>query len=228
MKVFTRLVAISSLVSVFGLKISRSLASTESLYHNILSIYLQFAGLDLNLRDELLNYGCWLQIRNAGQDGMVPGVGEPVDPFDELGRKYQQCIQCIKLDGCDWDSGIAYEVGFNGIRIQCISTDECRVNPCKCDEELAFGLTELTDFASECPSMTTESPMTTTTRQPGSGNGGNGGGSVNPPEMKCCGEYPNRFPFSDKGGRFACCEGATYNTNRNCCSGGEILSLGEC
>ena len=81
MKLFTRLFAISSLVSVFGLKISRSLASTESLYHNILSIYLQFAGLDLNLRDDLLNYGCWLQIRNAGQDGMVPGIGEPVDPF---------------------------------------------------------------------------------------------------------------------------------------------------
>jgi len=144
MKLFTRFFAFSCLASVYGLKISRSLASTESLYHNILSIYLQMAGFDLNLRDQLLNYGCWLQIRNAGQDGMVPGTGEPVDPFgkiitspneitinlDELGRKYQQCIQCVKLDGCDWDSGIAYEVGFNGVRIQCISTTECRVNPC--------------------------------------------------------------------------------------------------
>ncbi|CBY33253.1 unnamed protein product [Oikopleura dioica] len=143
MKLLTRFFAFSCLASVYGLKISRSLASTESLYHNILSIYLQMAGFDLNLRDQLLNYGCWLQIRNAGQDGMVPGTGEPVDPFDELGRKYQQCIQCVKLDGCDWDSGIAYEVGFNGVRIQCISTTECRVNPCLCDEELAFGLTEL-------------------------------------------------------------------------------------
>jgi hypothetical protein len=46
------------------------------------------------------------------------------------------------------------------------------------------------DFASECPSMTTEAPATTTTRRPGTG--GNGSGNTTAPEMKCCGEYPAR------------------------------------
>ena len=92
MKLFTRFFAITCIASVFGMKISRSLESTESLYHNILSIYLQFAGLDFNLRDQLLNYGCWLQIRNAGQDGMVPGTGEPVDAFGKLDSSIETTI----------------------------------------------------------------------------------------------------------------------------------------
>ena len=48
-------------------------------------------------------------------------------------------------------------------------------------------------------------------------------------EVKCCGNYPNRFEFLTHGGNRACCGEVTYNTNRlECCEGDFLSQIGSC
>ena len=42
-------------------------------------------------------------------------------------------------------------------------------------------------------------------------------------EKRCCGAYPNRFPFKTLDGDRACCGSRTYNTQLlNCCANGQV------
>ena len=124
---------------------------------------------------------------------------------------------------------------------------------CKCDEEMAFTLTELFaggnfddqfltladgsgfDHADQCRaavqnldngSSDSEDPIG------GNGNGGNGGnnnGVSIVEELQCCGTYPSRFGFFSHGGSRSCCGEVTYNTNKHdCCAGGFLQAIGTC
>ena len=74
------------------------------------------------LSQQLANYGCWCQIRNREVDGLVPGQGSPVDALDEQCRSWQKCKKCVEIDSkniaCNWNDGIAYEIGFDPIRLR--------------------------------------------------------------------------------------------------------------
>ena len=115
---------------------NRNLVSTAQLSSNIIGFYLSMNRPDLGLQiptivEDLTNYGCWCQIRNKEIDGVIAGKGEPIDILDGFCRDWQHCITCLKSDGCEWDSGIPYEVGFNGKRIICDSSPEgCSRNTC--------------------------------------------------------------------------------------------------
>ena len=79
------------------------------------------------------------------------------------------------------------------------------------------------DHANQCRSQTTEDD-----NDPTDDNGGSDDGPI-VNEHQCCGTYPNRFGFMDKGGERACCGEVTYNTNKlECCNGGFLGAIGSC
>ena len=63
----------------------------------------------------------------------------------------------------------------------------------------------------------------------GYGNNSNGNNNNLNNGSQCCGEYPNRFTFNPLGGKRACCDDVTYNTNaHDCCNNSFLASIGSC
>jgi len=221
-------------------------SASDSLYQ-VFQFYLMNGGKDFTLADTMTSYGCWCQIRNHAANGIVPGHGTPMDKLDELCHAWQQCRSCTTVDSvdasCDPNS-TPYEVGFDPItmRIDCaFNPSDCAINSCKCDEQLAFELTAAlddmnTDFitnqdgsgfdhANQCKASSNGG-----SNSPGGGNGGNGNGNNGAEATtQCCGSYPNRFTYSDKGGVTQCCGDATYNSNKHdCCNNSFLAGIGSC
>lgn len=191
-----------------------------------------------NKVEMMLSYGCYCQLLTTRRIGL----GEPVDEFDAICQKYQQCTQCVKFDQtgkdidngdgpteCNWGNG-RYEISFvqGSERVDCTSNKgDCAVDLCTCDEELAFELAANQDkfnakmsskrgfeFADECIA------------QPPKGNGGGVRG-----EFQCCGTYPNRVPYHDKAGVRECCENTHVFSpkDKQCCGNGNVVALdGSC
>ena len=96
------------------------------------------------------------------------------------------------------------------------ASGSCGHHSCQCDVALAQDLSDLSeeysdeyhnvkgyfDHASQCYA----------------------GGNAGPRTIdQCCGEYPNRFPFSSENGNRGCCNGKTFDSaNLMCCSDGTI------
>ena len=47
-------------------------SETDSLFQ-VLQFYLQVHGKDFFLADKIVSYGCWCQVRNQAEQGIVPG-----------------------------------------------------------------------------------------------------------------------------------------------------------
>jgi len=222
-------------------------SETDSLFQ-VLQFYLQVNGKDFFLADKVLSYGCWCQIRNQAAQGIVPGRGAPVDAIDELCKAWTQCRSCTTIDSaggsCD-PNEVPYEVGFDPTtnRIDCqFNSNDCAIDNCKCDENLANALTNAFDslnldfvtnsdgsgfdHVNECKAAPTPTQDT------------NGDGEYPNPdhdqnEVQCCGTYPNRFTFNTQpaygDGPRSCCGDVTYNTNkRECCANSFLGAIGDC
>ena len=81
--------------------------------------YLAAEGRDIALAPKMLSYGCWCQL----VQNRLNGVGEPVDEFDAICKKYQACSRCTAVDNegeltaqgevCSWSTA-RYEISFDG------------------------------------------------------------------------------------------------------------------
>ena len=92
----------------------------------------------------------------------------------------------------------------------------CGHNSCQCDVTLAEDLSDLADeYSDEFHAVKGYFDHTSKCYA---------GGNAGPRTIdECCGEYPNRFPFSSEGGNRGCCGGKTFDSgNLMCCSDGTI------
>ena len=48
------------------------------------------------------------------------------------------------------------------------------------------------------------------------------------PRLKCCGEYPARYPFNSEDGAQGCCNGKTFNALSLECCNDALLAVGTC
>lgn len=185
-------------------------------------------------------YGCWC-LPDATHDLHATGMGQPVDEIDMACKRQYQCYECAEMDhpgrNCQEHTvNYNYQLTYDNADpnnhmkkgIECLDdpTSEklsCRRSVCECDKKLSEDLREyfsvwFVDHHME--QGTFDRSVCIDSR----GSGG-AGGSV---ERECCGEYPNRFPYSAGAGR-SCCGQNTYNPNFHCCdSNNQIKSIGNC
>ena len=146
------------------------------------------------------------------------------------------CRSCAEIDGagsCEIDN-TPYEIGFNPTvgRIDCSANPPCAERLCSCDEALGFALAGLWEEFDDANKMAEGfdhaascQPKVTT-----GGGGGTCGEYENTEEVatKCCGAYPSRFPYNNKGGCISCCATKTYNVYKMSCCDNTVQSFGTC
>lgn len=179
-------------------------------------------------------YGCWGQIGNND----ISGKGEPKDDVDKAFRDWHMCRSCAQIDGggsCQIDD-TPYEIGFSPEtgRIDCFANPTACANQlCTCDEALAYTLSTLwEEFDTELMAGNGFDHAESCSPKPVVPTGGNGSCAAHeatePAAQVCCGEYPTRFPFNNKGGCISCCGAKTYNIyNKSCCDN-TIQNFGNC
>jgi len=180
-------------------------------------------------------YGCWGQING---NEIQAGIGEPLDAIDYHFRKWKRCRECINLDFSSsstddiwagfWNSWIDFD--YESKRFVCQDTNDAHRARCKCDDALAYGIVEnLGSFHSYYEVLNGfdfEMYCRPHPKNPNIDNGTCGNDGDN--QRKCCGEYPQRFPYDDKAGCIQCCDAAsaTYNVHRHSCCGAVLGSVG--
>ena len=169
---------------------------------------------------DMLQYGCWCQLLTS--EWKATNKGAPVDQLNAICRKWNRCNQCSSIDyeGCtsftqDYGQPLIDE---NTLDFTCnhISNDCSRV-ACECDVAL---VDELAAYAEEYnPAYSSgEGNFDTATC-------GSDSYSSKAKTDSCCGEYPNRFPFSSQAGQRQCCHGKTFDsTQLSCCSDGQVAA----
>ena len=177
----------------------RTLSSTGDNRDKVASMLyyrLETSGLDsVPFYADMLQYGCWCQLLT--EQFKTTNKGAPVDVLDSICRKWNKCNQC---SGIDYKGCVSFEQDYgqplidqNTLDFSCehLNDNECSKVACQCDVAL---VDELTAFATEYnPSYSSgESNFDTSTCERDSY-------SSNSKIDSCCGEYPNRFPFSSYG-----------------------------
>ena len=98
----------------------------------MIQFYFSNNGISFELVDQVLNYGCWCQIRNISD--FKSGKGIPLDSFDQACKQWQQCSACNQMENADCNYfQTVYEIGFDPVsmRIACSSNpDSCSINKC--------------------------------------------------------------------------------------------------
>jgi len=170
----------------------------------------------------------------------MQGSGQPVDDIDRSCKRQYQCYECAKMDyptrNCD-SSRVQYQYQLtfdtadpnNHAKKGITCTDpwggpktSCRRAICECDKKVAEDLRE--NFAVwDISKHKDQGGFDASTGCPsGSGTGGSSTG-----DMKCCGDYPTRFPYQHSTSR-DCCVGKTYNTGLQKCCNGQVMAFGAC
>ena len=141
---------------------------------------------------DMLQYGCWCQLLT--DHWKTTNRGAPVDVLDSICRKWNKCNQCSSIDyaGCvgfEQDYGQPL-IDQNTLNFSCdhLTDTKCSKVACQCDVAL---VDELSAFAQEYdPSYSSgESSFDVATCERDSYHS-------TAKIDSCCGEYPNRFPFS--------------------------------
>jgi len=184
--------------------------------------------------DKEWKYGCWGQING---EEIPSGLGEPLDPIDQLFHDWKKCSECINLDFSsssmdDFWANFWSSIDFDSAskRFVCKSTTEAHRARCKCDEALAYGIVQNLDFFNANYEVQNGFDFETSCRPHpknvniDKGTCSNDGDN----QRKCCGEYPQRFPYDDKAGCIQCCNAASaiYNVHRHSCCGAVLGSVG--
>ena len=147
--------------------------------------------------------------------------GEPVNALDQACRRWYKCNQCTTIDESSC-SGISEVYGSpifdqSSKSYSCPGTSgSCGHHSCQCDVALAQDLSDLSEeYSDEYHNVKGYFDHTSQCYA---------GGNAGPRTIdQCCGEYPNRFPFSSENGNLGCCNGKTFDSaNLMCCSDGTI------
>jgi len=187
-------------------------------------------------------YGCWC-IADKAHDFHNGQAGVPVDPIDSSCKRQYQCYECAKMDhpNRNCDSSIT-QYHYNLLlddtdpnnhwkkSIQCTDPADrnekfsCRRAMCECDKRLAEDLrTHFDEWSVDNHKI--QGNFNADVQCVKNPSGGNNEGPI-----ECCGDYPNRFPFSTQGGNRQCCSsaGKTYNPTVNECCGDSVEGVGNC
>ena len=147
------------------------------------------------------------------------GHGSPIDGLDSICQKWHQCRSCTTIDdGSCNPNQTPYEVGFDPttMRIDCqFNNNDCAINSCKCDEELAFEIVaNLNEMSNNAITNSDGSGFDHANNCQAATGTNNNGGNNGPSSTQCCGTYPNRV---------------TYNTGKHdCCSNSFLANIGGC
>lgn len=179
----------------------------------------------LTYMDPILNYGCWCHF---GADWIHAG-GKVRDDIDLRCKQLIQGYRCARMDARaqnkDCDAGNINYTPYNfffgqDIHADCAAAnagDDCAIDACVI--EGAFTLHFLSDFVSGNIVNIADPQFQT-------GNGWdreaecvvkNNGQSYT--DHECCGEQPNRAPYSPSRGLLSCCgdSGLYQMTSHDCC-----------
>ena len=202
-------------------------------FHGIFGSYDGPDWYDLNHAGNFLHYGCWGQIGS----NKIAGKGEPKDAVDKAFRDWEMCRSCIEMDGdgsCEMEN-FRYQMGVSlENRLTCdgnwISTEfPCALHLCSCDEALANTFTSLwEEFDTELTTVNGFDHAASCLPKPTSGGSCAAHAATETVAQVCCGEYPTRFPFNNKGGCMSCCGAKTYNIYNHSCCDDTIQNLGNC
>lgn len=195
---------------------------------------------------QFTNYGCWCYMDETHGKGRGP----PVDEFDALCKELHHNYECLLMETAAGTNGscavdpweVEYttpmavllgivNLDFDAVLAGCESEfadDECKMNVCK--TEIGFGVrqTILQNTAANRQDMYEHEngfmPLEgdNCPIKDNSDTGDN--------EKKCCGPYPNRFPYKTNGGDRGCCSTKTFDVNTlECCNDGSgIKFIGGC
>jgi len=174
--------------------------------------------------ENIRNYGCFCRFGSTWRKSH----GQPVNDIDEACRSLYHCYKCAGIDSlndggevCDpseteYTVPMVKDIDEHGTYAACseINTmDPCQIRTCCCDINFAKNILQFffdQNMFDPAPShengflVDEECPVCQGT-----------GCSQGPKD--CCGEYPERFPYSMRDGSRGCCVNKTYNVNRLFC-----------
>jgi len=186
--------------------------------------------------ESVFEHGChcaW----NFGRHELSDKTLKPQNDLDGVCLEFEQCSECVKMDGCDLDADFMPKL--NGTKFECdhLIGSPCQYNTCLCStnmaeklvkkidkfefEKLSFG-----DFMTKCTSevdfqINTQMIDIFSSQR----------GLVTKKERQCCGQFPNRKPFTHSGSTgLACCnENILFNQRiDHCCpNSGEVIKHGD-
>lgn len=176
--------------------------------------------------DHLNEYGCWCYF----DDDHGRGKSHPIDGIDELCKILHDGYECAMRDAEDEGTTcIPWEVDYNSavggdadaeLAEKCFAanpTNSCAARACTIEGTFVEDL--LAYFINGgviSNSLKHANGFDTTTDCPVKKGGSSG-------EKKCCGNYPERFPFRTLGGDRGCCNNRTFNVlSLKCCDDGSI------
>jgi len=172
---------------------ARSFRSNADKIESILQFHLNFEyGFGAYSAADLLSYGCWCDLENPHRHG------KPVDDVDKLCHKHFRCHRCVSMDSSYACSpNVQYELTFDTATqshfCAASNTDLCEMEACLCDLEL------ITQMVRQAPTYDSYQVIddynTPVCESPD---------SPSFPVDSCCGEYPERFPFSQVSGKGCC------------------------
>jgi len=162
------------------------------------------------------HYGCHCLV--DGMDDILAGYGQPVDEIDSACKRYKQCVKCALTDFgtevCPWykpykmTAMVDTETGEK--HLVCMDkAGYCKNALCECDAQLAKDMAANKssynkDFHSRYGGFNREDECRNNSHGGTGGNGGTGYKGEGREEQVCCGEFPQRFPYSPS--KYQCCD----------------------
>jgi hypothetical protein len=203
--------------------------------HIVKMVRTQIAGKtawsDKEISKRIQNYGCHCF---PGMTRIAGGQGPPQDNQDDLCRTLARCHKCIEHDhgvsafNSEWDDNIGkyrWELTASN-SIDCSGNkDQFKTDLCTCDSAFAMALGSDWDdnnfnyaiWDNKHNSLYNFDMENVCQKIPGDG------------MDSCCGNYPERYPYSSATRNCCASSGKTYNTlSEECCNDGTIASLGSC
>jgi len=158
------------------------------------------------LEAKFVNYGCYCWI-NGLEDGVIGG-GATKDMVDHHCKELYRCYKCVNSDYDQNYTDIAYSVDFNRKNnernLDCtVNSQQTAENICECDKRFAENIAQAEE---DCTAGTAKSDMHGEHCMDEQYRTAGGGGNFNPNTQcnkqfhghnkeKCCGIYPNRYPY---------------------------------
>ena len=143
--------------------------------------------------EDVLNYGCWCNMRN-GKDYATKGIGQPVDDIDAACQAWHRCTSCIRMDDTECTpitqnySFLSGNSKYNQ-KVTCKKNkSDCSTWACECDVNLAETIAELVK------SGNFDSKMSHNSNNFDSEGVCHWDGDFDIHD-ESCGVYPNRFAF---------------------------------
>lgn len=170
--------------------------------------------------ENLNEYGCWCFFDNDHGRGK----GQAVDAIDETCKTLHDGYECAMRDAEEeGETCIPWEVSYNsaasGLSIAegCLAANagnNCAIRSCTVESTFSANLlnTFLVQFVFPNDAYMARNGFDFATVCATKKNGGG------PSNKKCCGTYPDRFPFKTLNGDRKCCGTRTYNSlTLKCC-----------